>query len=133
MGKRKRLSKFKKNSINNSNIITRVFLRKIRISPRKIRILNILIKNKNIITVLNLLKFNNKKISKILIKTILSCLSYKNDIKKINYKNIYINSFQVNQGGEYKRLNPVSRGKSNIIRKKISNLKLSLVYKNYES
>ncbi|XBT18642.1 MAG: uL22 family ribosomal protein [Candidatus Shikimatogenerans sp. Tcar] len=129
MGKRKRLSKIC--IVKYSNIITKIHLKKIRISPRKIRKLYILIKNKNIITVLNILKFNNKKFSKILIKTILACLSYKKyNINKINYKNIYINLFQVNQGGEYKRFNPVSRGKSNIIRKKISNIKLSLVYKN---
>ncbi|WXB47366.1 MAG: uL22 family ribosomal protein [Candidatus Shikimatogenerans sp. Tmey] len=131
MGKRKRLSKFK-NNIMKYNIITKINLKKIRISPRKIRTLTTLIKNKNVINILNILKFNNKKFSKIMIKALLACISYNID-KKINYKNIYINTFKVNQGGEYKRFNPVSRGTSHIIRKKISNVQLSLVYKKYES
>ncbi|XCC45275.1 MAG: uL22 family ribosomal protein [Candidatus Shikimatogenerans sp. Ttur] len=120
MGKRKRISnlKFKKNS---KNII---FIKKIRISPRKIRVMLNLIKYKNVFEAINILKFNNKKCSKILIKGIFSC------INNINYKktkyiyNIYIS--QVDLFGMYKRFIPVSRGKSHIIRKKISVIKIGI-------
>ncbi|XBT18147.1 MAG: uL22 family ribosomal protein [Candidatus Shikimatogenerans sp. Tser] len=133
MGKRKRLSKIK--NIKYSNIITNIFLKKIRISPRKIRNFIKIIYYKNVITALNLLKFNNTKFSKIFIKGILNGISiYKIKFKKnINYKYIYINMIQINKGGEYKRFIPISHGKSNIIRKKISIIKISLLYKKYES
>ncbi|XBT18320.1 MAG: uL22m family ribosomal protein [Candidatus Shikimatogenerans sp. Tduv] len=129
MGNRKRLSKIKNKYFKYSNIITKYFFKKIRISSRKIRLLNLLIKNKNIITALNILKYNNKKSSKIVIKSILTCLSFYTNISNFNYKNIYINSLQINSGKEYKRFIPISHGKSNIIRKKTSILKISLLYK----
>ncbi|WP_185868346.1 50S ribosomal protein L22 [Blattabacterium cuenoti] len=103
-------------------------LRKIKSSPRKIKKIIDLIRNKEINNALDILsygKINNKK-SIIISKLLLSLLS---NWKKKNNKNyssedhfLYIKDVRVNQGLTLKRIQPVPQGRGHRIRKRTSKI-----------
>ncbi|WP_185873128.1 50S ribosomal protein L22 [Blattabacterium cuenoti] len=98
-------------------------LKGFRISPRKIRLVVNLIRNKEINVALTILSFCNKKRCALNIKKlILSLLS--NWEKKYNddKSNLYIKKIIVDQGKIMKRIRPVPQGKSHRIKKKLSNI-----------
>ncbi|WGH28136.1 MAG: uL22 family ribosomal protein [Candidatus Shikimatogenerans bostrichidophilus] len=103
----------------------------LRISPRKIRLIVNLIKNKNIIETINFLKnYKSYKKSKILLNVIfLGISNYKNKTGLNNIKNLYIKNIEVNSSGMMKRIKYVSQGRVNIIRKKLSFIKLEIINK----
>ncbi|WP_185850813.1 50S ribosomal protein L22 [Blattabacterium cuenoti] len=98
----------------------------VSISPRKIRLVVNLVKNKEIQEALDILKYSKKhQISLILRKLLLSALSnwnkiYKNILEKDS--NLYIGKIVVNQGKTLKRLRPVPQGRGNRIRKRSSKI-----------
>ncbi|MDH3005130.1 MAG: uL22 family ribosomal protein [Candidatus Shikimatogenerans sp. JK-2022] len=121
MGKIKRISSYKnKNKINYS------LLKRIRISPRKIRYFTNLIKGTNVDYALNILdNYISVKISNILKNLILSAISnYINKNGFINNNKLYINNIIVNSSGMIKRYRYAPLGRCHIIRKRLSNIKL---------
>ncbi|WP_185860527.1 large ribosomal subunit protein uL22 [Blattabacterium cuenoti] len=99
----------------------------VRNSPRKMRLIANLIRNKEIHRALDLLTYSSKRrVSFILKKLLLSLLS--NWKKKYNefYSEkkefLYIKEIRVNQGKTLKRLRPVPQGRGHRIRKRSSNI-----------
>ncbi|WGH24652.1 MAG: uL22 family ribosomal protein [Candidatus Shikimatogenerans bostrichidophilus] len=129
MGKRKRIysERIKR---NNKKIVTSI-LKKVRISPKKIRAAVYLIKGKNIFYVLNLLdNFLSYKLSIIFKKIINSAINnYINKYGKIYNKNLYIKNIIVNSNGYYKRVRYAPMGRSNEIKKRLSYIKLIIKIK----
>ncbi|WP_185869425.1 50S ribosomal protein L22 [Blattabacterium cuenoti] len=102
-------------------------LNRVRSSPRKIRLIANLIRNKEIQNALDILTYSNKKkISIFLKKLLLSLLSnwkikYNNKYSD-NDKFLFIKNIQVNQGKTLKRLRPVPQGRGHRIRKRSSHV-----------
>ncbi|WP_185876644.1 large ribosomal subunit protein uL22 [Blattabacterium cuenoti] len=102
----------------------------VRSSPRKMRLVVNLIRNKEIYKALDILEYSSKKrISLCLKKLLMSLLD--NWEKKNNdpyfKKNdeeysLYVKKIQVNQGKTLKRLRPVPQGRGHRIRKRSSNI-----------
>ncbi|WP_185861957.1 50S ribosomal protein L22 [Blattabacterium cuenoti] len=96
----------------------------IRSSPRKMRLVVDLIRNKNIQKALEILTYSSKKrISFYLKKLLFSLLSnWKKEYDESNVTNLYIKKIIVNQGKTLKRLRPVPQGRGHRIRKRSSNV-----------
>lgn len=98
----------------------------IRISPKKLRVVAELVRGKNVEEALAFLKFAPKKGADILYKILYSAVknAEHNDAQKA--ADLFVSSLSVNKGIVYKRGNPVSRGRTNAILKRTSNIDLEL-------
>ncbi|WP_185861083.1 large ribosomal subunit protein uL22 [Blattabacterium cuenoti] len=99
----------------------------VRNSPRKVRLIANLIRNKEIQKAIDLLNYSKKrKISIFFKKLLISLLSnWKNKNDQSSYekeKFLYIKEIKVNQGKTLKRLRPVPQGRGHRIRKRSSNI-----------
>ncbi|WP_341660383.1 uL22 family ribosomal protein [Blattabacterium cuenoti] len=110
-----------------TNIVS-ASLNGIRNSPRKMRLIANLIKNKEIYLALDLLTYSKKrKISLIFKKLLFSLLSnWKIKHNQYDVENreflLYIKEIRVNQGKTLKRLRPIPQGRGHRIRKRSSNI-----------
>ncbi|WP_185858342.1 50S ribosomal protein L22 [Blattabacterium cuenoti] len=100
----------------------------VRISPRKMRLVADLIRNKEIQKALSILEYSSKKrVSYFFRKLLLSLLSnWKRKYEQLEDINLYINKIVVNQGKTLKRLRPVPQGRGHRIRKRSSNISVFL-------
>ncbi|WP_185849035.1 50S ribosomal protein L22 [Blattabacterium cuenoti] len=100
----------------------------VRNSPRKMRLIADLIRNKEIQTAIDLLSHSRKrKVSFIFKKLLLSLLSNweKKNNQSYDSENkgfLYIKEIKVDQGKTLKRLRPVPQGRGHRIRKRSSNI-----------
>ncbi|WP_185863059.1 large ribosomal subunit protein uL22 [Blattabacterium cuenoti] len=99
----------------------------VRTSPRKMRLIANLIRNKEIFQALDLLTYSKKRRISFIFKTLL--LSLLSNWKKKNYQSysekiefLYIKEIRINQGRTLKRLRPVPQGRGHRIRKRSSNI-----------
>ncbi|WGH27143.1 MAG: hypothetical protein NHG12_00190 [Candidatus Shikimatogenerans bostrichidophilus] len=129
MGKRKRLYSLYNKKKKKKKFIT--LIKNLKISPRKIRLLTDLLKGKKIFDSLNYLNnYKSYKKSKILINIILSSISnYKNKTGRNDIDNLYIKNIEVNSSGIIKKIKYVSQGRVNIIKKRLSLIKLEIINK----
>ncbi|WP_341661439.1 uL22 family ribosomal protein [Blattabacterium cuenoti] len=110
-----------------TNIVS-ASLNGIRNSPRKMRLIANLIKNKEIYLALDLLTYSKKrKISLIFKKLLFSLLSnWKIKHNQYDFEHLefflYIKEIRVNQGKTLKRLRPIPQGRGHRIRKRSSNI-----------
>ncbi|WP_259125460.1 large ribosomal subunit protein uL22 [Candidatus Karelsulcia muelleri] len=107
-------------------------------SPRKLRLVADLIRNKKVEYSLFILKNLKNKGGHIIYKILLSLIyNWKNENseKNINNYNLYIEKVLINQGYQLKKIRPAPQGRCNKVRKRYSNLKIILnskfQFKNY--
>lgn len=106
------------------------FLRKCVIAPRKMRMVADLIRGKNVILALNILKCEQKKCSAYFKKLLLSAMANyqrKCEMKKIenlNTKDLVISTLKVDGNGMLKRLLPAPQGRAFRIRRRLSNVSI---------
>ncbi|WP_185865827.1 large ribosomal subunit protein uL22 [Blattabacterium cuenoti] len=99
----------------------------VRTSPRKMRLIANLIRNKEIQIALDILTYSHKRrISLLFKKLLLSLLSnwkkkYDESYSEKEYL-LYIKEIRVNQGKTLKRIRPVPQGRGHRIRKRSSNV-----------
>ncbi|PID87346.1 50S ribosomal protein L22 [Candidatus Gracilibacteria bacterium] len=101
----------------------------LRISPKKLRVIAEVVRNKDATEALNFLKFAPKKGANLLYKILNSAMenAINNDSQKA--EDLTISSLIISKGIVFKRGNPVSRGRMNRILKRTSNVKLELQVK----
>lgn len=102
-------------------------------SPRKMRLIANIIRNKNINYALSILKFNKNKVSNVIHKTLCSALSnwqLKNQDKDIEDSKLYIRNIFVNHARTLKSIRPAPQGKWNRIRKKFNHLIINISSRN---
>lgn len=119
--------------LKNKNEDFSISLRNNSSSPRKMRLVANIIRNKNINYALSILKFNKNKVSNIIHKTLCSALSnwqLKNKNKDIEDSNFYIKNIIVNNGRMLKSIRPAPQGKWNRIRKKFNHLIINISSRN---
>ena len=106
------------------------FLRKCVITPRKMRMVADLIRGKNVVLALNILKCEQKKCSVYFKKLLLSAMANyqrKCEMKKIedlNTKDLVISTLKVDGDGMLKRLLPAPQGRAFRIRRRLSNVSI---------
>lgn len=106
---------------------SRALTRYIGSSPRKMRLVVDLIRNRNVDEALAILKYTNKNAAKVVEKTLLSAYSNlvrKIDTGRINKDEVVIKSAYVNEGPSLKRMLPAPQGRAFRIRKRSSHLTL---------
>lgn len=129
---RKNIISDKLKNINSKESVT-VSLRNHSSSPRKMRLIANIIRNKNINYALSILKYNKNKVSSIIHKTLCSALSnwqLKNKDKDIEESNLYVRSINVNNARTLKSIRPAPQGKWNRIRKKFNHLIINISSRN---
>ena len=106
------------------------FLRKCVIAPRKMRMVADLIRGKNVVLALNILKCEQKKCSAYFKKLLLSAMANyqrKCEMKKfedLNTKDLVISTLKVDGDGMLKRLLPAPQGRAFRIRRRLSNVSI---------
>ncbi|WP_212113264.1 large ribosomal subunit protein uL22 [Candidatus Shikimatogenerans silvanidophilus] len=130
MGSRKKKKSFIKKEKKKKEVYVK--LKNCNISPRKMRLIANIIRGKNIIDSLNILK-NIKRYSSIIFeKLLLSLLNNWKIKKKINnfdeieYSKLYIREILVNESYSLKRLLTAPQGRGNQIKKRFSNIKIKI-------
>ncbi len=96
----------------------------IRISPRKIRLVTELVKNKKVEDAINILSFTPKKGAEILKKAINSAAANAVENHGMEEEDLFITKILVGDGPTLKRYRPRARGRATMIRKRTSNIKV---------
>jgi len=106
---------------------SRALTRYVGSSPRKMRLVIDLIRNRNVDEALAILKFTNKNAAKVVEKTLISAYSNlvrKLDTGRINKNEVVVKRAFVNEGPSLKRMLPAPQGRAYRIRKRSSHLTL---------
>ncbi len=121
-----RLTKSEKKLIGVGKDEGRATLKFARISSRKIMIVADLIKGKNAVEALNILKFTSKAGSDILAKLLKSAISNAENNNSLSADNLVVSEVYANQGPTMKRLMPKAQGRGARIRKRTSHITVVL-------
>ncbi len=100
--------------------------RSLRITSKKINLIADLVRNKDILTAINLLKFTPKKGAKILGKIVKSAVANAENNFKQNKNSLFIKEIIVTEGSTLKRSVPVSRGRTHPILKRTAHATVRL-------
>lgn len=104
----------------------KAYWKNIRISPKKLRVVAEVVRNRDAAWALNFLKFAPKKWADILYKVLHSAVANAVNNDNQDPKNLYIETLSINKGIVYKRGQPVSRWRMHAILKRTSNVRLEL-------
>lgn len=105
----------------------RALKRYIGSSPRKMRLVVDLIRNKKVDEAIGILRFTNKNAAKVVEKTLLSAYSNlinKLDSGRLSQNEVVVKDAYVNEGPSMKRVLPAPQGRAFRIRKRSSHLTL---------
>ncbi len=97
-----------------------------RISPRKVRLIADMIRGKLADEALDILRYQPQRGARMLEKVLKSAMANAEDRRAPNLRHLIITDVQVDQGPMFKRMRPRSRGMANIIRKRMSHIRLAL-------
>lgn len=101
-------------------------LNKLRIAPRKVRILADLIRGKTVEETQNILNFTVKKAALPLLKALKAAVSNAKNTFKLEGKDLYLAKIIVGEGVKLKRVFPRAKGHADEIQKKSSHITLVL-------
>jgi len=105
-------------TVNNSNI---------GISPRKVRLVCDLVRNKKVSEAVKILRYCEKReIALVVSKLINSALAIATDSNKLDIDNLVVGSVFVNEGAMLKRIMPRAQGRAYKVRKRTSHLTITL-------
>jgi large subunit ribosomal protein L22 len=99
---------------------TKAITRNVRISPQKARLVADLIRGKQVEDALLVLRFTEKKASRILAKTLRSAIANAADTQKVDPDSLYVKRTYVDGGTTIKRFTPRAHGRATPIRKRTS-------------
>ena len=97
-------------------------LRYQRLSPQKARLVADIVRGKNALQALNVLKFTNKKAAKYIEKTLRSAIANAEHNLGLNPENLYVSKVLIDKGPVLKRMNPRAMGRADIIRKPLAHI-----------
>ena len=107
----------------------KAYWKNLRISPKKMRVIAEVIRDKDAEHALKFLKFAPKKWADLMYKVLLSAVSNAKENDSQTIENLKIGSLIISKGIVYKRWNPISRWRIHPILKRTSNVKLELQVK----
>ena len=100
----------------------KAILRYARISPRKVNIVNDLIRNKNVATARGILMNTPKAASELLIKLLDSAVANAENNFGMDADKLYISEIYANEGPTLNRIRPRAQGRAFRIRKRTSHI-----------
>ncbi len=100
----------------------RAVLRYARISPRKVKIVNDLIRNKPVGEAMGILNNTPKAASELLIKLLGSAVANAENNFSMSRDNLYISEIYANEGPTLKRIRPRAQGRAFRIMKRTSHI-----------
>ena len=98
----------------------------VRIGTQKAREVADLIRGRNVNDALNILAYNQRKISGLLEKVLKSAVANAEQKKVIDVDGLYVKTIFINQGPHFKRFRPAARGSAAPLKKKQSHIQLVL-------
>ncbi|MCD6270930.1 50S ribosomal protein L22 [bacterium] len=101
-------------------------LRRLRIAPRKVRLVADLIRKKSVNEALAILDFTRKKAARPLKKLLNSAIANAKNNFQLDPSKLYISKITVDEGPKYKRWMPRARGRADLILKRTSHITLVL-------
>lgn len=105
----------------------------LRISAKKANLIAGMVRGKKVSEALNILKFTPKKAAKLLGKVVKSAAANAAHNFKQEINDLYIKQILVGKGSTLKRSQPVSRGRSHPILKRMSHVKVTVGLKEENS
>ncbi len=102
------------------------YLKAVRVTPRKARLVVDLIRGKHVQDALDILKFTNKKTAPILAKMVHSAIANATSRATVDVDNLVVSAVFVNEGPMFKRFMPRAQGRAFPIRKRSSHIKIEL-------
>ena len=121
-----RLTKSEKKLIGVGKDEGRATLKFARISSRKVMIVANLIKGKNAVEAMNILKFTPKAGAEVLEKLLKSAISNAENNNSLSADNLVVSEVYANQGPTMKRLMPKAQGRGARIRKRTCHVTIVL-------
>lgn len=107
----------------------KAYWKNIRISPKKLRVVAEVVRNRSAVWALDFLKFAPKKWADILYKVLHSAVSNAVNNDSQNIENLYVDQLVITKWLVYKRWQPISRWRTHSILKRTSNIRLELQVK----
>lgn len=104
----------------------KAYLKGIRISPRKARLVANLVRGKLVQDALDTLKFTNKKAAPVVAKMIQSAIANAKSQATVDVDNLQLSEIQVGEGPTLKRFLPRAQGRATPIRKRSSHITVKL-------
>jgi large subunit ribosomal protein L22 len=101
-------------------------LKKVRISPRKARLVADAVRGKKVQLAQNLLVNLNKKAAGMMNKMIVSAVANANQQATVDMDRLYVDEIYVNEGPTEKRFLPRAQGRATPIRKRTSHITVKL-------
>jgi large subunit ribosomal protein L22 len=105
-------------------MISKVYLRYLRIAPRKVRLVADLIRGQRVDKAQVTLNFTNKKAALPILKLLKQAVSNARTKLDVQEDNLYISKITVDEGPKLKRQLPRARGRADIMHKKTSHITL---------
>jgi large subunit ribosomal protein L22 len=97
-----------------------------RISARKVRPLADLVRGKFADDALEILKFQPHRGARLLEKVIKSALANAEEQRASHLENLLVADVRVDEAGMFKRLRPRARGMANVIKRRMSHIRVAL-------
>ena len=120
----------KKNIVNETikkdNDSAKVYLKSIKVSPKKLNIIISPIRGLNVEKALNYLSFSQKRISYQIKKALQSAIANAENNHQLDVDKLYVHEASVGKGLVMKRLRPRAKGRAARILKHFSNLTIKL-------
>ncbi len=105
---------------------SRASLKNARISARKVKIVIDLIRGKDVLEALAILKFTPKAASPLVEKLVKSAMANAENNHNMDASKLYIAEIYANQGATMKRIRAATQGRANRIRKRTSHIEVVL-------
>jgi len=107
-------------------MVVRVFLRRLNIAPRKVRMVAKLIKKMNVVEAEKQLLFSPRRAAKALLKLLKHAIDVAEKRHQLKKEELFIKNIIVNEGPKLKRYIPMSRGHVGQIVRRSSHVELIL-------
>lgn len=105
-------------------------LRYQRLSPQKARLVADIVRGKNALQALNVLRFTNKKAAKYIEKTLRSAIANAKHNFNMDSDKLYISKILIDKGPVLKRISPRAMGRADVIRKPTAHITIEVAEKN---
>ena len=113
-------------NIKNENDFAKVYLKSIRVSPKKLNLIISPIRGLNVEKALNYLSFSQKRISYQIKKALQSAIANAENNHQLDVDRLYVHEASVGKGLVMKRFKPRAKGRGVRILKPFSNLTIKL-------
>jgi len=113
-------------NIKNENDFAKVYLKSIRVSPKKLNLIISPIRGLNVEKALNYLSFSQKRISYQIKKALQSAVANAENNHQLDVDKLYVHEASVGKGLVMKRFKPRAKGRGVRILKPFSNLTIKL-------